>query len=864
MSRKVSAEVKKERVNAIKKTLKSMIFPTVFLALIAVGIFLIIKLGQPVEDEPQMVPDKYDGSYDPITLENDKLIFTLYPETTDFTVTVKETGKVWYSTAQDADSDTIALSGEKDKLKSDLLISYKVETGSETTLNSYDYSATRGIYNIESDSNSITIHYSIGDIDREYRIPPVLTEAKYKEILKDLDFNQQIDLKGCFPKKDIKKIKDEDEKAALIEKFPSIENEVLYVATFSNSNVKQTIEKLFYEIGFTDEELEECKALANLDNTSDKPIFKASVTYRLEGSDLVVDVPMSSLDSPHSYRITTLSLLPYMGAGGKVEDGFLLIPEGGGAILRFNNGKKDQNNYYANMYGRDICLKKDDLVHDTRVYYNLFGISEGNNSFLCILENGASYASIQADTSGRLNNYNYVNAVYTIKAYEKYDIPNATSDLFGFNENLPEDEHLTQRYRFVNSGSYVDMAKEYGNYMKEKYGNYLTLNDDTSAPVVFDVVGAADKVRQIMGIPVSRPLPLTTFSQAEEILKDLKASNIDNASVRLSGWCNGGVNQRVLSKTKVLSKLGGKKGLNRLTKTAQELGYDLYLNGITQYAYDSDIFDGFFSYTDAAKVISKQRAELHVFSAVTYALREGTDSYYLLHPDKIYKMMDNLKAAADKYNANVAYEDVGIDLSSDFYRKKPVSREQSMVDQTEKLKTVKDSGTKQMINMGNIYAAPYVDMIVESDLAGTKYTILDEHVPFLELALHGYINYTGEPLNISGNYEEELLTSAEYGAGLMFTIMNESPFTLQDTLYTMYYGCDYSNWKDRIKATYEKYNRELGHIFNQEMVDHDKLTDEVSCTVYKDGTKVYVNYSYEDYTAPDGTVIPARDYKAVR
>ena len=80
----------------------------------------------------------------------------------------------------------------------------------------------------------------------------------------------------------------------------------------------------------------------------------------------------------------------------------------------------------------------------------------------------------------------------------------------------------------------------------------------------------------------------------------------------------------------------------------------------------------------------------------------------------------------------------------------------------------------------------------------------------------------------------------------------------------MYYGCDYSNWKDRIKATYEKYNRELGHIFNQEMVDHDKLTDEVSCTVYKDGTKVYVNYSYEDYTAPDGTVIPARDYKAVR
>ncbi len=865
MRRIVNEEVKRERRNAVKNFFKSLIFPTVFLLVIGIAIYWVMAISYQEPDEPQEIPNKYDGSYEPIVLENDELIFTMDPATTDFNITVKKTGKVWYSTVQDAESDTIALSGEKDKLRSDLILTYKIQTGNETTLNTYDFSATRGVYNIVTDKDSVTVNYSIGDIDREYRIPPVLTEAKYKEILQGLDFNQQIDLKGCFPKKDIKKIKDADEKAALIAKFPSIENEVLYVATFNNANVKQTIENLFYDIGFTDEELEECKALANIENVSDKPIFFATMKYRLEGSDLIVEVPMGHeyLHGPNSYKITALSILPYMGAGGKAEDGFIFLPEGGGALLRFNNGKKDQNNYYANVYGRDICLKKDDLVHDTRIYYNLFGISEGDNSFLCILEDGSSYASIQADTSGRLNNYNYVNAVYTIKAFEKFDIPNATSDLFGFNDIIPDNEVITQRYRFIDSGSYVDMAKEYGNYLKSKFGNYLTLNDDTSAPVVFDVVGAADKVRQILGMPVSRPLPLTTFSQAEEILKDLKASNINNASIRLSGWCNGGVNQKSLSKTKVVAKLGGKKGLNKLSKTVQELGYDLYLNGITQYAYDSNIFDGFFSYTDAAKVISKQRAELHIFSAVTYALREGTDSYYLLHPDRIYKMMDNLKSAADKYSANVAYEDIGVDLSSDFYRKNPVSREQSMVDQTGKLKAVRDSGTKQMVNMGNIYTVPYVDVVVDSDLAGTKYTILDEHVPFLELALHGYLTYTGEPLNISGNYEEELLTSAEYGAGLMFTIMNESPFTLQDTLYTKYYGCDYSNWKDRIKATYERYNRELGNVFNQEMVGHEKLSREVSCTVYQDGTKVYVNYSYDDFTAPDGTVIPARDYKAV-
>ena len=48
------------------------------------------------------------------------------------------------------------------------------------------------------------------------------------------------------------------------------------------------------------------------------------------------------------------------------------------------------------------------------------------------------------------------------------------------------------------------------------------------------------------------------------------------------------------------------------------------------------------------------------------------------------------------------------------------------------------------------------------------------------------------------------------------------------------------------------------------MIDHEKLTNEVSCTVYADGTRVYVNYSFADYTAPDGTLVPARNYKAVR
>ena len=170
-----------------------------------------------------------------------------------------------------------------------------------------------------------------------------------------------------------------------------------------------------------------------------------------------------------------------------------------------------------------------------------------------------------------------------------------------------------------------------------------------------------------------------------------------------------------------------------------------------------------------------------------------------------------------------------------------------------------------MINMGNDYAVPYVDMVTNMDLRGSEYTIIDKNVPFYQIAVHGYIDYTGESINICGDDQEQLLRSAEYGAGLSFTLMSESSFVLQKTLYSEYYGCEYGAWKDRMTEMAKRYNNELGHCFNQEMTDHEVLNDYVRSTTYADGTKVYVNYSFtEEYTAEDGTTVPVRDYVVVR
>ncbi len=864
--KKALTENQVERRNNIKKTLKGMIFPLILCLIIFTGIYVIINYSNKEVEEPPIPPYAFDGSTEPVIMESDNLKFTLDPETTAFEVLVKSSGKVWKSNPDGAESDSIALPEEKNKLRSAIIMTYSMENGLETTYDSYGYSVKNGIYEIEQpDPNTVTVHYSMGNVEKEFTIPPVCTKKDFKKWCDAMSKEGLNIVQQYYKKYDINKLKKKDNKEELLANYPIIEKSVIYVLRDgTKDNTKKTIQRYFEEAGYTYEDYLADKELDLSESTSDKPIFNATITYRLDGDELTAEMNYKDLQYKSEYPIYNLTMLPYFGAAGSdATEGFLFVPEGGGALINVNNGKTSQNSYYANVYGWDMCLSRDAVVHNTRACFETFGISDGSDSFICVLEDGKSYASIQADIAGKKSEYNYVNAIYSACQREQFDVGDiANSEIYKYVDGLP-DETLKQSYRFIDSGSYVDMAKCYGDYMQDRYGKYLSLNEDKSVPVAIDIIGAVDKTKQICGIPMKRPLPLTTFEEAEEMITELTNEGMDNMSVKLSGWCNGGISQQLLKKAKPIRSLGGKKDLQHLTDTAKNLGVNLYLNGVTQYEYDSNIFDGFFSYRDAAKFISKERAELYHYSAITYAAREGWTNYFLLHTDLAQKMSDNLVDISNKYGANVSFEDDGQDLSSDFYNKKLYTRENVLKLHEARFQKVNDSGQKIMINHGNDYAVPYVSMVTNMDLRGNDYTILDQCVPFYQLAVHGYVEYTGFPINISGNDLQEILYSAEYGAGLQFTLMKESSFALQKTLYSDYYGADYSAWHDRMMNIYNRYNSELGHIYNQEMVDHVNFTDTLSCTTYADGTKVYVNYDYADAEA-DGITVPARDYLVVR
>ncbi len=415
MYRGDKAARKAELKKALVRQLKSLIVPGIIALIILVGVLVIINY-KPVEEEEEIVRvNAWEGDSTEIVLENDKLKFVMDPDTTQFTLEVKSSGKVWSSNPDGASSDSLALTSEKGRLQSTLALTWSNRTGVDATYNNYDYSIEKGIYDIEMGGDYVKVYYSIGDVQKEYIIPPVITDEEFNKWLGLMSQQEAGIVKESYKKYDINNLGKKDDKEQLLADYPILADEVIWILrSGTKDHQKSRFQDYFEAAGYTMEDYQADKELSMVESSSDKPIFNINVIYRLDGDDLLVEVPLREIEYRDEYPLYNLSVLPFFGAGGTQDQGFMLVPEGGGALINFNNGKSAQNDYYANMYGWDMALNRVAMVHSTRNYFNVFGVSQGDDSFICILEDGASYASINADISGRKNSYNYVYPIYSV------------------------------------------------------------------------------------------------------------------------------------------------------------------------------------------------------------------------------------------------------------------------------------------------------------------------------------------------------------------------------------------------------------------------------------------------------------------
>lgn len=810
------------------------------------------------------------------TISNSSLELTVDKDTTTFELKDKVHSKVYTSnpSAEDITKYAKADGQLKDVLNATLTLTYSNITDTQKQLNNYNASISDGNYSIEKVSDTqIDVHYTIGDIEKLFVCPLVIKESEMNKWLEKMSESDQKTIKRnyvYYKYEDLEEADDDMELQLALDKFPDLKDEPVYYLSEKITDSKaKNLEKIFTDLGYTEEDRNKESEPYNVSRNSGKPIFDVTIQYILDGSDLVVKVPMDQIEYNPDYPIVELTMLPYMGAANSEEKGYVLVPDGSGGIINFNNGKTGQQTYLSDMYGWDYGISRKMVVDETRANFPLIAIANETSakSFLCISEEGSAYSSAKADIAGKENGYNFGNFVYKMIHGEDMDISKKSdTTVRTYEAGLPA-ENLSQRYIFSEETDYVTLATEYREYLMKHYPE-LSKRQDESVPMAVELIGAVDNTEHILGYPVTRSLALTTYSQAEDILKQLKAAGIGSLSAKYTGWFNTGVNQKSAAKVSLVGRLGGKSDVKSLASYASGTGgLDLFMNAKFMYVMKNEMFDGFGVNRDAAKFASREICELYTLDPIIYQTNEQYEDcelYYLVKPSYTIRNIDKYLDSITSYGVrNIGFEDVGNSLAGDYNSKDRVSREAAMNMQVDKMKSLKESGSLVMTTSGNQYAVPYSDYVTDMNIDPRAVNIIDESVPFYAIALHGLVNYSGSAINLSEDQTDMILKSAETGAGLYYTFMYAPTSKLQDSEYTQYYACNFMDWKDTAVELYNRFNSELGDVYNQYIVAHEKLASGVYKTTYENGKAVLVNYNYADYDY-NGTTVPKRDFVTVK
>jgi len=807
-----------------------------------------------------------DGSTEDIVLENEYLQLRFLPRTAEIILKDKASGVQWRSNPEDAASDPLADVVTKDFLGSQFSLEYADIAGVGMTLYSSLNSLALGAYDYSLADNTLEVRYSIGDIDRSYIIPPAAPEQRMLTFLENMEGDDRRKVEASYRLYDINNLRSSDDKSSLLASYPELSRTKMYVLRSNTQEyLKESMEGLFAQAGYTYDDYSEDSSLYSTPEGADKPAFNITLRYTLDGKSLLLNVPFDRLAYRPAFPITQLSLLPYMGAGGTGDKGYLLVPDGSGALIYFNNGKHNQLAYNNDVYGWDEAMPRNEIINDNKALYPVFGVQKNGNALLCVIEEGASYAGVRADVSGRNSSWNNVYPSFNIVHGAVIDISGRSDRaVYLYERNLPSGEGITLRYTPCAQDGYVGMAKEYRSWLMQKYP-FLGGRAENGVPVAVEIVGAVNKIQHRLGIPVDMPLKLTSYKETEYMIDDFAGWGWKNVRVKLNGWFNRSVDHSIPGKIKLISEIGDKNDFINMVSAAEKNGYEIFPEADFLYIRNVKPFDGFDLYRDAARYVNRKRIEKYPYSFVWFGerVRWGKLSY-LARPVYMMSLIDKFTRKSKNFNLrNIAFRSMGSKLSGDYHEKRLVSREASMKMRQEKLIELSGKGTGIMLNTGYAYSAPWANFITDMALDDQGFGITDVSVPFYQIVLHGLVPYTGPAINLAEDYTKNLLKTVESGAGLYFSFMNEETTVLQETKFRQFYANEYEKWAPDANALYQKFKIDFTGLYDQAITNHVIISPGLTLTEYEDGKRVIVNNT-DSAVNYNGVVIDARSYSVQR
>jgi len=623
----------------------------------------------------------------------------------------------------------------------------------------------------------------------------------------------------------------------------------------------------FASSGISIDYLDEKAASERLSITNSEPViqfnptgqgFEATVNFpdpsitlllrvMLEDTGVSVEIPFDSIsEADPAYKLGQLYVYPFLGyTRGATTPGYMFIPDGSGSLIRFAETTKATNMYYGRYYGADLGMLAEMPYDPTvnramRISVPVYGLVHGEkeNGYIAIVEKGASYGEIQAHPAGIITNFNFI---YNMFVYNQsyFQATNRSGAGVTTLQQKTNAFDVKIHYRFLTgeNSDYVGMARSYQQYLVERGQLKKVADDGNDIGIKLEFLGG-EKEKVLFWW---RLIPMTTVEQMAAILDALEVKNPD---VVYYGWQPLGASSMPPKSLKIDGGLGSLDQLRELVDKVQSEGgnFALYLNPQAALYQES----GYSPRYDLAMAITNVNMIGYNRSTVNYFLND----------EAVNQRFSNLNAdVTSRLNAGLALDGIGTTLYSDFKSGNFLTREEAIG----RYRALMGANPgRKAFYLPNDYMFGSMDAYYDMPLSNNGYIYTNEAVPFLQIALSGYIPYFGPAMNFSSDPQTDLLRHVDYGVYPSFFLTQEVTGKIINTHSSWLYTSSYQQWGGEINQTYQWLNALLGPVKSQSIIAREMLADGVVAVTYENGKQILVNYTDRPFNA-GGTVVNAKD-----
>jgi len=567
--------------------------------------------------------------------------------------------------------------------------------------------------------------------------------------------------------------------------------------------------------------------------TEDDVAFTVFVRYFLQDGIFFVEADWENTSGNPNAFIQHMSLLERFGAlRNPGQDDFLLLPDGGGALLfparaNHENGFYDSADLYFSVFGDDLAnpiarehsesrINMDHRGEVLAANVGVFGARQGTQAFAAIIERGAAAATIIVRQSlpGEANvRQSSVGARFTITPthFGGGMVHRAANSLGGHGDDtFPI--RMSYRFFFGATAEFSAMATAMRGQL-ENAGILPTTRTITNPtwplPLHLTLLGTQPQGRGLQ--------TTTTFEQALDILTRLNTRGVGNINLRYVGALTGN-NQHM----RPLHRLGGAHDLTTLQAYCLATGFSLFL--------DANMLPG-----SGAVDLAGNRLPLRNTDDITRSVRT------------FINRLDGLSAGISVGDgATMLYSDHAVGYT----------RTDVAALLTRQLPSLTAQGGQMMLNTGFFYAVHAANAVVNLPMVPQLRTSPRrdanprvQSVPLLPMLLGNRTDFSFPSINLQSNAEEHFLRSVAFGASPAFTWAAG--------------GHERYRFDEQIELAVEYYaraNAVLGDLRQHRITWYEFDSEsQVSTTRFSNGAVIFVNFSNRD-VAMHEFMIPARDF----